>query len=124
MPQRIIAAPKFLALAADRAFDAQIIITAVKLAQFEFEWRVVVWTPDTAAEPVLPHDLMVLFYRPGHGSPLERAIFAPSPISSRTPNCKLGRQAARRGSNFLTRTRVVRRRPAAGVDVQSLRTVP
>ena len=61
-PQWIIAALKFLALAADRAFDAQIIITAVKLVQFEFEWRVVVWTPDTAAEPVLPHDLMVLFY--------------------------------------------------------------
>ena len=57
---RIIAAPKFLALAADRALGTQIVITALKLVQFELERRVSVGTPDIAAQPVLPRPLTVL----------------------------------------------------------------
>jgi len=58
---RIIAAPKFLALAADRALDSQIVIAAVKPTQFEFERSVVVGTSGNAVLPKLLHDLMGLF---------------------------------------------------------------
>ena len=62
MPQRIIAPPKFLALAADRTLDAQIVITALMFVHFELERYVIIETPCTAAQPVLPLDLNVLRY--------------------------------------------------------------
>ena len=43
-PIWIIATSKFLALAADRALDVQLVITASKLAQFDLERRVAVGT--------------------------------------------------------------------------------
>jgi len=57
----IIAAPKFLALAADRTLGTQIVIAAVKPTQFEFEGSVVVGTSGNAVLPKLLHDLMGLF---------------------------------------------------------------
>ena len=77
---RIIAAPKFLALAADRALDSQIVIAAVKPTQFEFERSVVVGTSGKPVSPKLLDDLMGLFSCPGHGSLSARAITAQSPL--------------------------------------------
>ena len=61
VPLRIIAAPKFLALAADRTLGTQIVIAAVKPTQFEFERSVVVGTSGKLVFPKLLHDLMGLF---------------------------------------------------------------
>ncbi len=62
VPIWIIAAPKFLALAADRALDAQIVIAALEPMQFELERRVVLGTSGNAVPPIFLHDLMSLFY--------------------------------------------------------------
>jgi len=61
VPLRIVAAPKFLSLAADRALRVQAVIAAVKLLQFQFERPVVVRTPDNSILPKLLHDLILLF---------------------------------------------------------------
>jgi hypothetical protein len=60
MPQRIIAAPKFLALAADGALGVQAVIAAVELVQFELKRPVVVRTSDHSVLPELLDDLMRL----------------------------------------------------------------
>ena len=60
VPLRIIAAPKFLALATERALGVQIIIAAVELEQFEPERSVVVRASDHAVLPELLHNLMRL----------------------------------------------------------------
>jgi hypothetical protein len=61
MPQRIIAAPAFLALAADGTLGVQAVIAAVELVQFELERPVVVRTSDHTVSPELLDDLVRLF---------------------------------------------------------------
>ena len=61
VPLRIVAAPKFLSLAADRALGVQAIIAAVKLLQFQFERPVIVRASDNSILPKLLHDLILLF---------------------------------------------------------------
>ena len=61
VPQWIIAAPKFLALATDQAVPQQAVIAALELAKFEPDRPLVVWASDNAAPPVLLQDLMRLF---------------------------------------------------------------
>jgi len=60
MAFRIIAAPEFLAFAADRALGVQFIIAAMQLVQLEFEQTVVVRTSDLAILPELLHDPVCL----------------------------------------------------------------
>ena len=62
VPSRIIAAPEFLALAANRAFGVQIVIATLEPVQFELERAVVVRASANAVLPELLHDLMGLFY--------------------------------------------------------------
>ena len=61
MPLRVIAASKFLSLAADCALGAQIVIAAVEFAQLELERHGIVRTSDEPVLPKLLHDLMRLF---------------------------------------------------------------
>jgi len=61
VPQWIIAASKFAALAANSAVSAHIVIAAVKFSQFEFEQPVVVGTSGNAVPPEFLHHLMGLF---------------------------------------------------------------
>ena len=61
VPLRVIAAPKFLSLPADRALGAQIVIAAVEFAQLELERHGIVRTSDEPVLPKLLHDLMRLF---------------------------------------------------------------
>jgi hypothetical protein len=61
VPLRVIAAPEFLALAADGALGVQIVIAAVEFMQSEPEPPVVVRASDHAVLPELLDDLMDLF---------------------------------------------------------------
>ena len=61
VPLRIVAASKFLSLAADCALGAQIVIAAVEFAQLELERHGIVRTSDEPVLPKLLHDLMRLF---------------------------------------------------------------
>ena len=58
---RIVAASKFLSLAADRALGVQAVIAAAKLLQFQFEQPVIVRASDNPILPKLLHDPMRLF---------------------------------------------------------------
>ena len=61
VPSQIIAAPEFLALAANRTLGVQIVIATLEPVQFELERAIVVRASGNAVLPELLHDLIGLF---------------------------------------------------------------